>query len=358
MTTPQRADVVRVDPEHPDPTVIRRAAAAIRAGRLVAFPTETVYGLGCDAFDDDAVAAVFVAKGRPAHDPLIVHVEGEAMVDRVVAGPLPTAARALAEAFWPGPLTLVLRRHPDVPPAITAGRATVAVRAPAHPVAAALIREAGVPVAAPSANRFGHISPTSAAHVVADLDDRCDLVLDGGRTDRGLESTVVAVTDHDVMVLRHGAVTLEDLRAHSPLPVVERPRGDEAVQSPGHDERHYSPRAPTVAVVAGTIPSADAVPTDLRTAEGVVYLGYGDRPAPVPDGWRFEDLGPRADLDQVAHDLYEILHRVDAARPTLILVELSGAEGLGRAIDDRLTRAASSVVVREVADLPAAIHPG
>lgn len=353
MSAPRQAEVLAIDPDHPDPTLVTRAARALRDGRLVALPTETVYGLGCDAFDEVAIERVFVAKGRPASDPLIVHVAGSAMLDRVVAGTLPAAARALVEAFWPGPLTLVLPRHPGVPLAVTAGLETVAVRAPAHPVAAAIIAAAAIPVAAPSANRFGHISPTSAAHVLADLGDRCDLVVDAGRTQQGLESTVVAVRDRDVAVLRHGMVTVEELRAHCPLPVVDQDEAH-AHQSPGHEARHYAPRTPTLAVVAGLLPSAGALPPDLATAGGVAYLGYADRRPSLPTGWSFEDLGSLDSLPQVAHDLYEVLHRVDGARPELILVELTGQEGLGRAIDDRLRRAASSVVVRTADELATA----
>jgi len=330
------ASVVRCRVDAPDPAVVERAAAALRDGRLVAIPTETVYGLGANALDPDAVAAVFAAKGRPATDPLIVHVDGPAMTRRVIDGPLAAPAAILADALWPGPLTLVLPRHPRVPAAVSSGLDTVAVRCPSHPVATAVITAAGTPIAAPSANRFGHISPTAAHHVVAELGDRIDLIVDGGRTDHGLESTVVAFDGDAAVVLRPGAVTVEELASH--VEVRTAATGD-AVASPGHDDRHYSPRTPTVTVAAGFDPS------DVAAAAGAVHVGYTDRPPSLPPGWRFQALGSREDLEAVAHDLYDRLRRLDETAPPLILVELTGRPGLGRAIDDRLTRAGSSEVL-------------
>ena len=338
------ATTLSTSADSPDPAVVERAAALLRAGRLVAIPTETVYGLGGDALDRNAVQAIFAAKGRPATDPLIVHVDGVQMLDRVIAGPLPPKAAELAEAFWPGPLTLVVPRGPAVPPEVSSGLDTVAVRCPSHPVAAAIISAAGTPIAAPSANRFGQISPTSAGHVVAELGDRIELIVDAGRAERGLESTVVAFDGDQAIILRHGAVTAEQLAAVVPI-TDARDTSTQAAASPGHDERHYSPGAPTLAVVAGFDPASGPTGTD------VVYAGYTDRTPAIPDGWRFESLGHLGDLDTVAHDLYDGLRRIDDTRPSLILVELSGAAGIGRAIDDRLTRAGSSIVLTDVDEL-------
>ena len=337
------APILPCPPDTPDPAVIERAGRTLRDGGLVAIPTETVYGLAANALDDAAVAAIFTAKRRPASDPLIVHVDGPEMAARVVDGPLSAPAAVLAAAFWPGPLTLVLPRNEAVPPAVSSGLATVGVRCPSHPVASAIITAADVPVAAPSANRFGRISPTRADHVAAELGDRIDLIVDGGPCDAGVESTVVSFDGDTAVVLRHGAIPLESIAEHVTVRAVDT-AADEALASPGHDERHYSPGTPTVAVVAGFDP-ADARPGD------VVYLGYeGDEPT-LPTGWRFVGLGSRSDLAAVAHGLYDALHRTDADGPMRIIVELTGVAGLGRAIDDRLTRAGSSRVATSVGDL-------
>ena len=186
--------------------MLERAAAILRGGGLVALPTETVYGLGANALDRAAVERIFAAKSRPAWDPIIVHIASEAMLEGLVEE-VPTAARRLMEHFWPGPLTLLLRRAPAVPDVVTAGRPLVGVRMPAHPVALGLIRRAGVPVAAPSANRFGHISPTTAQHVLDDLDGRIDAILDAGPSPRGVESTVLDPSATPMVIYRPGAVT-------------------------------------------------------------------------------------------------------------------------------------------------------
>lgn len=348
------ANVVPIDPDHLDQRAVWRVAEVLRGGGIVALPTETVYGLGCHAFDAKAVARVFAAKGRPATDPLIVHVDGPAQLATVTDGPLPGAAAALADAFWPGPLTLVVPRHPALPPSVTAGLDRVAVRAPSHPVFVAVLAECGFPIAAPSANRFGHVSPTSAAHVVTDLGDECDLIVDSGPCERGLESTVVTFTDDAAVVLRHGAVTIEALRAACPLPVLDvRADHRTAAASPGHDERHYSPTTPTVAVRAAVLDGA--TPLDGLPASGVTYVGYRDRPPHLPAGWAVESFGDLARIEDVARDLYATLRRVDEGQPERIVVELTGVEGLGRAIDDRLTRAASSRVTDDVGALAAAL---
>src|SRR5262245_2786343 len=223
-----------------------RAATVLRGGGLVAFPTETVYGLGGNALDPAAVARVFDAKGRPARNPLIVHVADAGRVPDVAAD-FPDAARRLAERFWPGPLTLVLPRRDDLPAAVTAGGPTVAVRVPAHPVALDLLRAAGVPVAAPSANRSGELSPTTAEHVRRSLGDRVDLILDAGPTGRGIESTVLDVTGPRPRLLRPGPIPPGVLEAI--LGPIERSRVREsgsgpALPSPGQLSRHYAPRTP------------------------------------------------------------------------------------------------------------------
>lgn len=333
-----------------DAAGIAAAAALLRAGGLAAFPTETVYGLGGDALSPEAVAAIFAAKGRPAEDPLIVHLADAAELPRVAAA-APPAALALAAACWPGPLTLVLPRGPAVPLAVSAGRETVAVRVPAHPVARALIAAAGTPLAAPSANRFGHTSPTTAAHVLADLDGRIDAVLDGGPTPIGVESTVLDLTGPAPTLLRPGGVSLEQLRELlGDVVVGGRPAGPGGMASPGLLERHYAPRSPMVLVVG----RPGAALAWLR-ARAAAELAAGRRVGLlVPDedaaalaglGADVEPLGPAGDPEGVARRLYGALRDLDARRPDLILARDLGEAGIARAIRDRLARAASGHVV-------------
>jgi len=352
VTARSTPHVLTISPEQIDMSLIAVAAQSLRDGQLVAFPTETVYGLGCNALDERAIAKVFRAKGRPSSDPLIVHVDGLAMVETVIDGPLPASARALADAFWPGPLTMVLPRGPAVPLAVTSGLDRVAVRCPSHPVAAALIHEAAIPVTAPSANRFNHISPTSAAHVIGDLGESIDVIIDSGRTQHGLESTVVALDGADVTILRHGAITAEQLAQIQAITIVDDGTSVDSPSSPGHEKRHYSPRTPTIAVRAGVFTES----TGFDTAAPVIFAGFTDRLPELSGAASFEPLGSVAALDRVAHDLYFELRRIDALAGSAIVVELTGEPGLGRAIDDRLTRAAGSVVVETADDLITALE--
>lgn len=345
-------EVLVVDPERPDAVAIERAAGVIRAGGLVAFPTETVYGLGANAFDDGAVARIFAAKERDPSDPVIVHLASAEAVG-TVARTVPLLALALAERFWPGPLTLVLPRAEAVSPRVSAGLDTVAVRVPAHPVAAALLEAAGVPIAAPSANRFGRTSATTAAHVLADLGGRIELVLDGGPATVGIESTVVRVDeDGAVVVLRPGAVTLEALNAAlaalGAAPARVERRGPTA-GSPGLLERHYAPHSPLVllcgpreralAWLRETVAARPDTPLGLLLwDEDLAALG------PVPPTHRVERLGPRADPTTAARRLFAALRDLDRAGPAAIYALEPEPSGLGLAIADRLRRAAAEVV--------------
>jgi L-threonylcarbamoyladenylate synthase len=317
---------------------IARAAAILRAGGTVAFPTETVYGLGANALDADAVANIFVAKGRPNWDPLIVHVAGRAMLAQVAALSERTdeVVEKLIEAFWPGPLTLLLPRTAAVPDAVTAGRALVGVRMPGNAVALELIRQAGVPVAAPSANRFGHTSPTTAAHVLEDLDGRIDAVLDGGPCEVGVESTVL---DPEAMVVyRPGAVTVEmvsratgcALRLYAGLEMKET-----AQPSPGLELRHYAPRARLV-LVDGQVELIGEVMRRDAAKVGVL----------LPDGWDAAGAGAvfawgAWDTPEVlARRLFDGLRTLDAGGVEAIVCPMPAMGGLGDALRDRLTRAA------------------
>ncbi len=344
--------VLTVDPAEPDPQAIAEAAQVLLAGGLVAFPTETVYGLGALALDARAAGRIFSAKGRPATDPLIVHIAAlGALAD--VSGALPEGVEALAAAYWPGPLTLIVPRSPAVPDVVTAGGETVAIRIPAHPVARALLLAANVPVAAPSANRFSRPSPTRAEHVLADLDGRVDLVLDGGPTSVGVESTIVDLTHTPPRLLRPGGVSFEALLTQLPdLVVVERFTAETlAAQAPGQFLRHYAPKTP-LQVCAGAPETALANLLDVaRRAFGagqrVGVLAFTEdlealRSAPIE---RIEALGPEARLEQAAARLYQALRDLDGAGLDVLLARLPAKRGLGLALRDRLTRAAEGRVI-------------
>lgn len=331
---------------------MEQAASILRRGGTVALPTETVYGLGANALDARAVAAIFAAKERPGWDPLIVHVADEAMLALVV-GEVPEAARLLMRAFWPGPLTLLLPRSAQVPDAVTAGRPLVGVRMPGHPVALEVIRRAGVPVAAPSANRFGHTSPTTAEHVLEDLDGRIDAVVDAGATAFGVESTVLDANTSPIVIYRPGAVTVEQVReVAGPAELfverdelVEKPR--EALPSPGVGLRHYAPKARLILVEAGdhgTDPAQILWESTLGYPGERVGLmlpgetaGLGDR------GWGDISVffwGRWSEPQELARRLFAGLRQLDAAGCTVILCPVPPGPGIGVAIRDRLRKAA------------------
>lgn len=336
---------VVVDAENPDTGAIGRAAAVIRGGGLVAFPTETVYGLGADATSSAAVLRIYAAKERDRSDPLIVHVADIAAVAMVAAG-MPPLARKLADRFWPGPLTLVLERGPGIAPEVSGGRTTVAVRVPSHPVAQALLRGAGLPIAAPSANRFTRTSATTAAHVREDLDGRVEIVLDAGPATAGLESTVVAVQGSTVRILRPGAVTREAIEA-----VVSRDvktgSGLGAGASPGMMAKHYAPRTPLVYFRApsGATELHRAVARALSERQRVGVLAVDEDVPLLADsgpGLHLARLGSVADPDGVGRRLFAAMRELDEAALDVIFARRMGKGGLWTAIDDRLRRAAST----------------
>lgn len=312
----------------PTPENLERAAQIIRSGGLVAFPTETVYGLGANALEATAAAKIFEAKRRPSFDPLIVHVSDRNMLLQVVQE-VPTLAEKLMEHFWPGPLTLVLPKSERVPGIVTSGLPTVAVRMPAHPVALELIRRAGVPVAAPSANPFGYLSPTRAEHVERMLGERVDLILNGGSTEFGVESTIVLLAEKPVL-LRHGAVALEELE--KVLGSLELQVGNsEKPLVPGQLPQHYAPSTPI------HIAPPEAVPLEIRKKVG--YLAFQQ----VPKGFKVvKVLSPTGNLLEAAAHLFEALHQLDRLGLLAIYAEPVPEEGLGRAIMDRLRRASSA----------------
>lgn len=346
MTTTTR---VAIDPEHPDEALLAEAGALVRRGGLVAFPTETVYGLGANAFDEAAVARIFAAKERAASDPVIVHLADRRDLDRVAAA-VPAPAQVLAERFWPGPLTLVLPKQAVIPANVTAGRATVGVRVPSHPVALGLIRAAGLPVAAPSANRFTRASATRAEHVLDDLEGRVDLILDAGPAPIGIESTVVAVDEASVRLLRPGAVTSEEIAAVvRPLGVTLRSGAVDSSEAPGLLRRHYAPRA-RLTVFHGAPERAIAAALTHAAAELAAGKRVGallaDEDAPeLPPGLIVARLGSRADARAIARHLFAALRQLDAAGVETIVAPTFGERGLAAAILDRLTRAAEGRVV-------------
>jgi L-threonylcarbamoyladenylate synthase len=340
-----------VDPAHLDTGEAReamgRAARILRAGGLVALPTETVYGLGANALDAAAVASIFAAKQRPAWDPVIVHIAHEAMLDGLVTE-IPEAARKLMAAFWPGPLTLLLPRTAAVPDAVTAGRPLMGVRMPAHPVALELIRRAGVPVAAPSANTFGRTSPTTAAHVLEDLDGRIDAILDAGPAEHGVESTVLDPCQSPMVIYRPGAVTAVQIREVAGAVEVFRagrelhrtPR--EALPSPGVGLRHYAPKARLVLVDAPleTLPARLAEEA-IRWPGERLGLMLPDEVAAPFEAAAVYAWGRWAAPKTMARDLYSGLRALDALGCTVILCPLPPAEGIGAAMRDRLRKAGS-----------------
>jgi len=306
---------------------IERAAGLLQRGRVVAFPTETVYGLGANALDPRAVARVFEIKRRPVFDPLIVHVDRLSWVERLTRAVPPSAAR-LMRRFWPGPLTLVLPKAPIIPDLVTAGLPTVALRMPAHEQALSLLRTCGIPICAPSANPFGYVSPTCAEHVVEQLGDAVDQVVDGGSCELGIESTIVDLSTGVARILRHGAIACEAISAA----LGERVEVDAAgptVAAPGSLPRHYSPRV-RLRLFEGEIP-----PPPTR-ASGLLL----QRPREAPPGYAVREILSRdGDPAEVAHRLFATLRQLDKAPLDLVVAEIAAEQGLGRAINDRLRRA-------------------
>jgi len=305
---------------------IASAAEHLLAGRLVAFPTETVYGLGADATNSKAVAQIFAAKGRPRFNPLIVHVLDAAAADAYVA--FTPLARRLAGAFWPGPLTLVLDKRDTSPLSdlVTGGLASVAVRSPDHPIARALLRATGRPLAAPSANRSGRISPTQAAHVAAEFGDEVAMILDGGPTAHGLESTILDARGEAPVLLRPGAVTVETIEAALGVKVARGSIDAERPSAPGQLMSHYAPRA-----------GVRLEAREVRPGEALLAFG----PAPLPTEGPVFNLSPAGDLAEAAANLFAALRALDASGAEAIAVMPIPAEGLGEAINDRLQRAAA-----------------
>ncbi len=346
-------EVIEIDPLAPQAATIERAAGLFRSGELVVFPTETVYGLGANALQPQAVERIFAAKGRPLSDPLIVHIADESDLFALTTSVSATVQRLIA-AFWPGPLTLIVPRSSKVPAIVSAGLATVAARMPRHPVALALIRAAGSPIAAPSANRFMHVSPTTAQHALADLHGRVPLILDGGPCAVGVESTVLDVCAEVPTILRPGGVSLEALQTILPevrLKTSHKEKSPEtlAYTSPGQMLTHYAPTIPLLLF--------DGLPEEMRTVmlaevqrqrqagEHVgVLVADEDVTAFEQGGAVVQSLGSATAPEQVAAALFAGLRTLEDAHVSIILCRNFDEKGLGLAIRDRLLRAASGKV--------------
>jgi L-threonylcarbamoyladenylate synthase len=327
-----------------------RAAAILRSGGTVAFPTETVYGLGANALDAAAVERIFAAKQRPSWDPVIVHVSDRAMLEGLVAE-VPERALRLMENYWPGPLTLLLKRTEAVPAVVTAGLPQVGVRMPSHPVALELIRRAGVPIAAPSANRFGHTSPTTAAHVLEDLDGRIEAVLDAGPAAHGVESTVLDPNCSPMVIYRPGAVTSVQIRETAGPVELYRPDGSadrrppEALPSPGTGIRHYAPRARVVLVEAPletlSLKLAEAAKGCTGKRIGIMLPAEIETPPALARASVYP-WGRWSSLEELAQRLYAGLRELDGRQCEVIFCPLPPPKGVGAAIRDRLRKAARS----------------
>jgi L-threonylcarbamoyladenylate synthase len=336
IDSPMKTALIEVDAACPSAEAIARAAAVIRGGGLVAFPTETVYGLGANGLDPVAVARIFAAKGRPAANPIILHVADRDSLANVAAE-WPETAIKLAKRFWPGPLTLVVAKEVGVPDLVTAGGPTVGIRCPAHPVAQALLRAVGVPLAAPSANCSTELSPTRAEHVLRSLDGRIDLILDAGPCPGGIESTVLDVTTRPPRLLRPGPISVPLLEeAIGAVDESSRDRTESIARSPGRMARHYSPRTPLRLVGGPSIVESllEASHAGKRVGS-VLFHGL----ALVPG--KSVHVSLPANPEQAASALYDTLHRLDGAGLDLILVEYPPEGPEWAAIRDRLIRAAA-----------------
>lgn len=344
--------VVGIDPHNIDHQQLKRAGALIRDGGLVAFPTETVYGLGANGLDADAVGRIFEAKGRPPDNPLILHISCAGELDRLVKE-VPQRALTLMDRFWPGPLTLIFKKSYLVPETVTAGLDTVAIRMPSHPIAMNLIKYAGVPVAAPSANISGKPSPTRAAHVIRDLSDRVDMIIDGGDVTVGLESTVAEVTGEEVVILRPGGITLEQIRevardvALDPAIEGDILRG--VPKAPGMKYTHYSPEADVIIIEGHTqrvVAAIERMAQQLQEQGKRVGIMATEQTEALYRHGLVISVGDREDPSTIAAGLFAALREFDALGIDVILAEGIEQKGVGLAVMNRLLKAAAYHVIK------------
>ena len=352
MNTNMITIIQKVDPENIREGELREAGRILREGGLVAFPTETVYGLGADALDADAADKIYAAKGRPSDNPLIVHIAAPEELPPLVRE-VPPVAQALMEAFWPGPMTLVLNKDPSVPSRTTGGLSTVAVRMPSDPVAQALIREAGVPIAAPSANTSGRPSPTRASHVIQDMNGKIDMILDGGDVGIGLESTIIDCTGEEPVILRPGYISREMIEAVTGTVKVDRastekPKEGERPKAPGMKYRHYAPKAELTVFRGDRLKVAARINqlAEESAAKGLRCAVLGtEENLPLYRFGKVLSVGERSREETVAHNLYALLRQCDDEKMDVIYSECFEESGLGQAIMNRLRKAAGYRVI-------------
>lgn len=333
-------EILKINPQNIDPAKIKRAARVIKGGGLVAFPTETVYGLGADAFNPQAVAKIFEAKKRPLDDPLIVHISKRGDLFKLTQEP-PAPALKLIDKFWPGPLTLVLKRSEIIPDIVTAGLDTVAIRMPTNEIALNLIRESETPIAAPSANLFSRTSPTTSQHVQDDLDGRIDLIIDGGKTMIGIESTVLDLTQKSPSVLRPGGISIEDLKGVIKEVKLFKQKGE--ILSPGMYPQHYSPKAKVILVEGNgkaRIEKARSLYSDFDSGNHRPGILAREENKDKYGQLNIKLLGPGDNLTICAASLFSALREFDKEGVDIIIAEGVKEEGLGLAIMDRLRKAA------------------
>lgn len=334
-------EIIKVNSKNPENKIIRKAAYLIRKGDIVAFPTETVYGLGANAFDARAVKKIFHAKGRPSDNPLIVHISDMRMANDLVEE-IPKRAIPLMEKFWPGPLTLVMKKKKNVPDAVTAGGNTVGIRMPNHKIALALIAQSRTPLAAPSANTSTRPSATEAKHVREDMEGKIPLILDGGRTQIGVESTVLDLSGHIPALLRKGKITKKDIEKIIG-PVADRTQKTRGrVKSPGQKYMHYAPKAELVLVRGGVRSMRNAV-REFRKKDPYVVT-FSERKNMYPFAKKVFVLGKGKDEISAAKKFFSVVRRCDASGADVILVEAPSRRGVGDALYDRISRGAKRIV--------------
>ena len=335
-----KPQIIKIDPEKIDSWLIGQAAGVVRRGGLVAFPTETVYGLGANALDPEAVTGIFEAKERPLDDPLIVHIAYEEELYKLVEE-VPEEAKKLIKEFWPGPLTVVLKKNAIIPDLVTTGLDTVAIRMPSNAISRELLKASGTPIAAPSANMFGRPSPTTAQHVIDDLDGRVDIVLDGGPTEIGIESTVVEFIEGKVIVLRPGGIDVESLQSvigdvhiYSETVISKR--------SPGEYPQHYSPRAKVIVVEEeeSQIGDVKMIAQGMARKGNKVGIIAKEEHADEYASFAVKILGPQDDVRACASKLFHVLREFDSEKVDVIIAEGIPEKGLGLAVMNRLRKAA------------------
>ena len=342
--------IVQVDENNVDQRLINEAADIIKAGGLVAFPTETVYGLGANGLDEDAVENIYKAKGRPSDNPLILHISAKEELNPLVEE-IPQLAYDCIERFWPGPLTIIFKKSEIIPNIITAGLDTVAIRMPDHPIASKLISQSGVPIAAPSANLSGKPSPTKGSHVIEDMMGKIDMIIDGGNTGVGLESTVLDLSTEIPTILRPGGITLEDLRQIIPNVIQDGSitNKEEIPKSPGQKYKHYAPNAEMILFVGDVERIIDEI---KKQAEELIIEGKNvgimatEETRESYDKGKILICGSRENRETIAHNLFDVLRNFDESNVDIILAEGVSFDNIGMAIMNRMVKAAGGKVIK------------